>query len=82
MQFALLFIVAFLIGLISYAASRRWQLSVAMPLLLYLGVILSQPALADLRSFLILFGVPLVFVGGLLGAYVLQIRRDEDGEDT
>jgi len=32
-------------------------------------------------SFTLIFGLPIVFVGSLLGAYVVELRRGEDASD-
>jgi len=32
-------------------------------------------------SFTLVFGLPIVFVGSLLGAYVVELRRGEDESD-
>lgn len=74
MIFALLFILAFLIGLVVFLISNKWVLAVAVPVILFCLNLLSDPN-ANV-SFNLVFGLPLVAVAGLLGAYVVVIRRD------
>ena len=76
MIFALLFIVAFLIGLFAFLLSDKWVLAVVIPIVLFCLNLFTDPH-ANI-SFNLVFGVPLVAVAGLLGAYVVVLRRGDD----
>lgn len=78
MIFAILFIIAFLVGLLAYIVSDKWMLSVAVPVLLFCLNLFSDDQ-AHI-GFNLVFGVPLVAVAGLLGAYVVVIRRGDDSD--
>ncbi len=71
---------AFLVGLVAYLLSNRWQLSIAIPTALFFLNLLSDSQ-ADWGINLI-FGLPIVVVGGLLGAYVPVIYRGEDADEA
>lgn len=75
MIFAILFILAFLVGLVIFLLTDKWILSVAVPIVLFCLDAFTDPN-ANL-SFNLVFGLPLVAVAGLLGAYVVVIRRDD-----
>jgi len=72
--FALLFILAFLLGLGIYHFKRQWLYAVLVPVGLFsLSVVLDSGA-RDAWLFSVFFGLPIVFFGALLGAYIYQIR--------
>lgn len=75
MEFAILFILAFLIGLIVYMVSNQWMLSVGSALVLFFLNILSDTDAQSSWGFSLIFGVPIVFVGSLLGPYIVELRR-------
>lgn len=81
MLFAILFILAFLCGLIIYRFLWNWVPAVTVPMALFvLSTVLDQQA-KEAWGFTLIFGLPIVFVGALLGAYVLQIRQPESLPD-
>lgn len=84
MPFAILFIVAFLAGVIIYKLNRNWVLTVLLPMGLFLANTLADTEARDAWTFTLVFGLPLVFFASLLGAYVVQIRtiepEQEDGD--
>ncbi len=82
MIFAILFIVAFLFGFGSYALTREWITAVAVPSVLFIISVFVGDSAPGARMFTLTFGVPLVFVAGLLGAYVYQIRNLDDEEQV
>ena len=87
MPFAILFIVAFLVGVIIYKFSRNWVSTVLIPMALFLVNTLADTQAKDAWAFTLVFGLPLVFFASLLGAYVVQIRTiepepEEDVETT
>ena len=86
MPFAILFIVAFLVGVIIYKYSRNWVSTVLIPMTLFLVDTLADTQARDAWAFTLVFGLPLVFFASLLGAYVVQIRsiepESEEGVET
>lgn len=85
MEFAILFILAFIVGLIVYLLSKQWMLAVGAAIGLFLISILTDSDAQSNWAFSLIFGVPIVFVGSLLGPYVVELRRgevfDEPDED-
>lgn len=77
MEFAILFILAFIIGLLVYLLSNQWMLAVGAPIGLFLISILTDGEAQSSWAFSLIFGVPIVFVGSLLGPYVVELRRGE-----
>lgn len=75
MIFALLFFFSFVIGLAAYIASDRWWLGGAIGTVLL--VIVAAAGLSGGHSYgmAIYFGIPIVFLGSLFGAYIVQLRR-------
>lgn len=82
MQFAILFIVAFLIGLAVYRYSFNWIVAVAIPVALFVLTTLVDLQARDAWAFTLIFGIPLVFFGALLGAYIVQIRQPDHEIET
>ena len=80
MLFAILFIIAFLVGLLIYLLNRNWIPAVLVPMALFLFSTLADQAASDAWGFTLIFGLPIVFFGSLLGAYVVQIRSSEPEE--
>ena len=77
MSFAILFILAFFAGLLIYRINRQWIPAVVVPMLLFiLNTLADQPA-KDAWGFTLIFGLPIVFFGSLLGAYILQTRTTD-----
>ena len=82
MIFAILFIIAFLIGAIIYYFSDNWMIAVALPAIGFtINALLDQGAEGALL-FTLVFGLTIVCFASLLGAYVVQIRRPEINERT
>jgi len=75
MIFALLFILAFLIGLAVYVFTSRWMLSVLVSLGLFVATTLADTEASAQWGMTFVFGLPIVFVASLLGAYVVEMRR-------
>ena len=82
MIFAILFILAFLVGLITYLLTDRWLIAVALSMGLFVISTLADTQAQENWSFTLIFGLPIVFVGSLLGAYVVELRRYDEGDDT
>lgn len=77
MLFAILFIVAFLAGVIIYYFSRQWLIAVAIPMGLFaLNAVVDSNDSSSL-IFTLVFGLTIVFFASLLGAYVVQTRTAE-----
>ena len=81
MIFAILFFVSFVVGIAAYLASGRWWFGgIALS-----GLLLLLSFGDSLGGVTIYFGVPIVFFGSLFGAYIVELRRapelDESGED-
>lgn len=80
MIFALLFILTFLLGLVLYLLTNRWLVAVLVCIALFvLNTLLDTDARAD-WGMTFIFGLPIVFVASLLGAYVVEWRRSADTE--
>ena len=77
MLFAMLFIIAFLVGLIVYHFTRDWKTAVVLPIVLFVLNTLTDQQASEAWSFTLIFGIPIVFFASLLGAYVVQIRTIE-----
>lgn len=80
MIFAILFIIAFIVGLVVYLLTDKWLAAVLFSSALFVVNTLSDTAAKDSWGFTLVFGVPIVFVASLLGAYVVELRRGEDVE--
>lgn len=78
MVFAILFVVAFLIGLVLYLLSERWLVAVLVSMALFIVTTLADTQASDRWLITLVFGLPIVFFASLLGAYVVQLRRGED----
>jgi len=82
MQFAILFIIAFLFGVVIYAISRQWIYAVTVPMGLFTLNAVFDADQSNALLFTLVFGLTIVFFASLLGAYVVQIRTIEDESDT
>ena len=78
MIFAILFILAFLLGLVVYLLTDKWLASVVLSMVMFLVTTLSDSQAHESWLFTLIFGLPIVFVASLLGAYVVAIRRGDD----
>ncbi|MGK0374750.1 MAG: hypothetical protein ACJA2E_001222 [Arenicella sp.] len=81
MIFAILFILAFLIGLVTYLLSNKWLAAVLLSMALFVISTLADTEAQDSWSFTLIFGLPIVFVASLLGAYVVELRRGEPEDE-
>lgn len=82
MIFAILFIIAFIVGLIVYLLTNKWLAAVLFSSTLFIVNILSDTDAKDGWGFSLIFGLPIVFVASLLGAYVVELRRGEDHSEN
>lgn len=82
MIFAILFFAAFVIGLLAFVLSNKWWLGgllCASGLIAFALVNFSESSLQGVTLY---FGIPIVFLGSLFGAYIVQLRRaPEESED-
>jgi len=60
-----------------YMFSNQWMLSVGVTLVLFFVNIVSDTAAQSNWAFSLIFGLPIVFVGSLLGPYIVELRRGE-----
>jgi hypothetical protein len=81
MIFAILFILAFLIGLVTYLLSNKWLAAVLLSMALFVISTLADTEAQESWSFTLIFGLPIVFVASLLGAYVVELRRGEPEDE-
>lgn len=81
MIFALLFILAFLIGLVSYLLTNQWLFAVLFSMALYIAMTFADNDASATWGITLVFGLPIVFFASLLGAYVVQLRRGEDADE-
>jgi len=81
MLFALLFVISFLAGLCIYWYTRQWIVAVLIPMLLFLIDTLMDKSAIDAWMFTLIFGLPIVLFGSLLGAYIIQIKHFDIVED-
>lgn len=77
MEFAILFVIAFLIGLVTFVLLKNWVPAVVFPMALFTITTLLDFSAKDAWAFSLIFGLPIVFVGALLGAYVVVIREGD-----
>lgn len=78
MIFAVLFVVAFVIGLVVYLFSDKWLVAVLVSMGLFVVTTLADTSASESWGITLIFGLPIVFVASLFGAYVVQLRRGED----
>ena len=81
MLFAILFIISFLGGLFIYWYKRQWVVAVLIPMGLFLVTTLLDESARNAWVFTLIFGLPIVFFGSLLGAYILQTKSFDIVED-
>ena len=82
MIFAILFIIAFLVGLVVYLLTDKWFVGVLFSTILFVVNVFSDVSANESWGFSLVFGIPIVFVASLFGAYVVELRRGEDGESV
>lgn len=81
MIFALLFFFSFVVGLVAYLCTNKWWLGGVLCAALLLLVAILGLADAPLRAVALYFGIPIVFLGSLFGAYIVQLRRTPEPEE-
>lgn len=78
MIFAVLFVIAFIIGLFAYLLTGKWLTAALISMGLFaLNTIVDAQA-ANEVGITLLLGLPVVFVASLFGAYVVELRRGLD----
>jgi len=82
MIFAILFFIAFVVGVIAYLVSNRWWAGGVIMVLLLLVFSITGLEQAPLRGMAVYFGIPIIFLGSLFGAYIVQLRRAPELGDT
>lgn len=82
MIFAILFVVAFLIGLLAYLATGKWLTASMISMGLFLLNVLSDTEAYAHAWVTILLGLPVVFFASLFGAYVVELRRGVDVDEA
>lgn len=80
MAYAILFVMAFLLGAVLYWTSGRWWLGVSAAMVMYIFDVLTDEAAREVWVISLIFGLPIVFAAALLGAYVLERARYEPDE--
>jgi uncharacterized membrane protein YjjP (DUF1212 family) len=75
MIFGILFILAFLLGLVVYLFSNQWWYSVGIATALFVATTLADTQASQQWGITFIFGIPIVFVASLLGAYIVEWRR-------
>lgn len=75
MIFAILFVLVFLVGAITYHYTSQWWHGVALASVLFSLNVISDTAAREYWLISLIFGLPIVFVAALLGAYVVEQRR-------
>ncbi len=75
MIFALLFFFSFVVGLLAYLFTNKWWLGGVLCTGLLLLVVTLGLSGASLRGVAVYFGIPIVFLGSLFGAYIVQLRQ-------
>jgi len=78
MIFAVLFIMAFVIGLVTYLLTDKWLVAVLFSMVLFALATFADGSASDRWGITLIFGLPIVFVASLFGAYIVQLRRGED----
>ncbi len=78
MIFAVIFFVAFAIGLVCFVVSDKWWWGFVVSTILFMVLALSGTQAPALQGVTLFFGIPIVFLGSLFGAYIVQLRRAPD----
>jgi len=81
MIFGLLFIMAFIVGLVVYLLTNKWLVAVGFSTALFVANAVSDGVAQDSLGITLVFGLPIIFVASLLGAYVVELRRGDDSEE-
>ena len=80
MVFAILFAIAFFIGLFVYKLTGKWLSAIAISSALFILNTITDTQSSDKIIFTLVLGLPVVFVASLCGAYVVQLRRGIDND--
>jgi len=75
MIFAILFVVAFIIGLIAYLVTGKWLSAACISMGLFALNAFSGSASTKQLGVTLLLGLPVVFAASIFGAYVVELRR-------
>lgn len=75
MIFAILFVIAFAVGLVTYLITGKWLSAAFISIGLFVLNTLSDWEQSDKALYTILLGLPVVFCASLFGAYVVELRR-------
>ncbi len=82
MIFAVLFVIAFVIGLVAYLITGKWLSAALISIGLFVLNTLSDAEQSDKAAYTILLGLPVVFCASLFGAYVVELRRGNDVDEA
>jgi len=82
MIFAALLVLAFLLGVVVYLLTNRWMVAVCVPMVCYVLVFMFDEGFSLDSMTSLIFGIPIMFVGGLLGAYIVELRRGLNQADS
>ena len=80
MIYAVLFVIAFFIGLVAYLITGKWLSAALISMGLFVLNTLSDFEHSDKAIYTILLGLPVVFCASLFGAYVVELRRGTDAD--
>ena len=83
MIYAILFVLTFLLGAVSYHFTNRWWLGVLIAMAIYIADVVSDTVAQEYWLISLIFGLPIVFLAALLGAYVVERHRaDPDTSES
>ena len=82
MIFAILFVVAFIIGLVAYLVTGKWLTAALISMGLFILNTVSDSSAYEHVGITLLLGLPVVFVASLFGAYVVELRRGIDVDEV
>ena len=82
MVFALLFFFSFVVGLIAYLIVDRWWAGALISVSITLAAVLSGAISPTLQGMALYFGLPIAFFGSLFGAYVVDLRRAPELDES
>ena len=75
MLFAILFVIAFLVGLTAYLLTGKWLTATLISTGLFVLNTVTDVEQSEHVIFTLVLGLPVVFFASLLGAYVVELRR-------
>jgi len=82
MIFAILFVVAFIIGLVAYLVTGKWLTAALISMGLFTLNTVSDSNAYEHVGITLLLGLPVVFVASLFGAYIVELRRGIDADEA